>query len=656
MPILEEFDEILREATQQVEDALALEDTGWINLSSMTANVIPSAERITTVKEARVYSLKDPLAKRAVALMTDYSFGSGITWSMKDEPAKKLLETFWKAPENKPLLSPKGQRKSSSKLLVDGEIFLAVFLGVKGAATIRRIDPLEITEIITDPDDIENVRYYKRDWADVQGGVHTSYYRSFANLKDEACKDAAGASKQKTDDGLIYHLSINDIGQRGNSYLLPVIEWVKLYRKFLASRVAVMLALARFAWKAKTKGGQTAVDTVKAKFHEEEVKAASTLVENEAVNMQPIKTESGASAAYQDGRQLKLQISAGTGWPEQYFGDISIGNLATAKTVELPVQKMCESYQAIWQGAYKDIFQLILTHNNVNEENQYVDMDFPVISEEMVAAMAQSMSVLCQIFPQFADSTDVQQRALMILGVQNPNEVLDQLKDVIEGNPNAALAKALRQFREVIRPYLLQEKMTPADWKDEYQGEVPHWAEDNAPSLFAKDFLKDLKAHKATRVLEIGCGNGRDSILFAKSGYAVTSIDIVPKAIELAKANAKKADMDIAFKVANAEKLPYADGDFDGVFSLSVLHSTNLAKSLSEVNRVLKPGSTAFIYIYGGTQFEDGKESEDTIAWPDYIKLLKTSGFKVLKSYTENEKEFDELGEKHKIYVTLLEK
>jgi len=451
MPIMEEFDEILREATTQVEDALALEDQGWLNLSNMTPNVIPTGERITTVKEARLYSLKDPLAKRAIALMTDYSFGSGIAWSMKDEPAKKILDTFWNAPANKPMLSAKGQRKSSNKLLVDGEIFFALFLGSQGNATIRRIDPLEITEFITDPDDIENVRYYKRDWADVQGRSHTNYYRSFANIKDEACVDSLGTSRQKDDDALVYHLAINDIGQRGNSYLLPVIEWIKLYRKFLASRVAVMLALARFAWKAKTKGGQTAVDAMKAKFHEEETKAASTIVENEGVNMQPIKTESGAAQAYQDGRQIKLQVAAGTGWPEQYFGDISIGNLATAKTVELPVQKMCESYQAIWQGAYDAIFQAILEQANTAEDKRYVDMDFPVISDETAAVMAQSMNVLCQTFPQFADSSDVQQRALMILGIQNANEVLEGLDKVIEGDPHAALAKVLRKLRESLK-------------------------------------------------------------------------------------------------------------------------------------------------------------------------------------------------------------
>ena len=169
-----EFDQILKEATIQTEALLNLEDQGWINLSA-GSEVIPVESRKLTVHDARLYGLKDPLAKRAVALMTDYSFGSGISWNAEDEKANSILTDFWTSLDNKPLFSAKGQRKSSDKLLIDGEIFFAVFLGSQ--TTIRRIDPLEITEFVSDPDDYENVRYYKRDWVDTQGKSHVDYYR-----------------------------------------------------------------------------------------------------------------------------------------------------------------------------------------------------------------------------------------------------------------------------------------------------------------------------------------------------------------------------------------------------------------------------------------------------------------------------------------------
>lgn len=448
---LVEFDQILKEATTQVESALSLEDSGWVNLSAGT-DVIPAESRKTTVLEARLYGLKDPLAKRAIALMTDYSFGSGISWNTEDKKANQILTDFWYSPDNKALFTAKGQRKSSDKLLIDGEIFLAVFTGKQ--TTVRRIDPLEITEFITDPDDLENVRFYKREWTDTQSKSHVDYYRSFANLKNEACQDSLGTSRQKTQDALVYHLAINDLNQRGNSYLLPALEWIKLYRKFLASRVAVMLALARFAWKVKVQGGAGAVATTKALYHEEEIKAGSTSIENQGADLQPIRTDSGASQAYQDGRQLKLQVSAATGFPEQYFGDISIGNLATAKTVELPVQKMIESYQAIWRGAYEDIYDLILTQNGVSGDALYVDLDFPAVTEESSAVMSQTIMQMVQTFPQLADSNDVLQQALITLGIKNTNEAIDALDKVAKeskSDPSVVLSKALREFREVIK-------------------------------------------------------------------------------------------------------------------------------------------------------------------------------------------------------------
>jgi len=202
----------------------------------------------------------------------------------------------------------------------------------------------------------------------------------------------------------------------------------------------------------------------------------------------------------------------------------------------------------------------------------------------------------------------------------------------------------------------IEEVMTPSDWKAEYKKGVPHWAKDMTPSVFAKEFVKPMKEHKVGSVLEIGCGNGRDSILFAKSGFTATSIDIVPKAVELAKGNAEKAEVDIKFRVANVEKLPFEDASFGAVFTLSVLHSTNLKKSLPEVHRVLKTDGVAFIHIYGDTQFEDGKATEDTIKWSDYLTTLRGLGFKVFESYTDNEKEYDEFGEKHRIFVVLLKK
>lgn len=442
----DEFNLLLREATQTVEDQLRLEDEGWINLSGTTGDVIPDAARITNLKLSRLYSTKDPLGKQSIRLWTDYTFGPGLEWDTEDDKAKKVLEAFWNSPDNKAVLSARGQRKSSDKLLVDGDIFFALFLGSGGEVKIRWIDPLEITQIITNPDDKEDIKYYKRDWADTLGVLHTEIYRDSTNLKDDAVGEI-----RKTEDALIYYLNYNTTSQRGNPLLLPALDWIRQYRRFLASRVAVMLALARFAWRSKVKGGQAAVDAIKAKTHEQEIAAGSQLVENLGVDTTPIKTESGAAAAYRDGKMLLHQVCAAVGIPEHYFGDMATGNLATAKTAELPLMKMFQSYQAVWEDTYKDINDIVLAHNKVPEDKWYVDIDLPAIAPADVAQAATALVQILQVMPELADADDVKQIALMTLGVNDPAEVIEQLTKEVKANPNIALTKVLKQLRESLK-------------------------------------------------------------------------------------------------------------------------------------------------------------------------------------------------------------
>ena len=440
--------QLFREATQSVEDQLRLEDAGWTNVSNQSSTIISPDERIANLRLSRLYATKDPLGKQAVRLWTDYTFGRGMTWKAKDEHTQKILETFWDAQANASVLSPKGQRTGSDKLLIDGEVFFAIFLG--NETRIRFIDPLEIAEIITDPDDKADVRYYRRAWITPQADPKDEIYRSITNIKDKGTPDAAGKTVRKTQDALIYHLAYNTIMQRGNPLLLPALDWITQYRRFLASRIAIMLALARFAWRSKVKGGQAAVDAIKAKTDDAEIDAASHLIENMGVDTQPIKTESGAAGAKEDGRMIRLQICAAVGIPEQYFGDISTGNLATAKTVELPLMKMFQSYQQVWADTYKDINEVVLGHKTVDKDKQYVDMDFPPIAPLDAIAIAQALSQIVMAFPQLADSDDVIQQALMAIGVNDIAEVMEKLKGQGNENTEAAAIKSVRRIMERI--------------------------------------------------------------------------------------------------------------------------------------------------------------------------------------------------------------
>lgn len=100
-------------------------------------------------------------------------------------------------------------------------------------------------------------------------------------------------------------------------------------------------------------------------------------------------------------------------------------------------------------------------------------------------------------------------------------------------------------------------------------------------------------------VLDLGCGSGVFSCLFAKNGAQVTSVDLTETAVTMTAQNSRAQDLSVRVVRADAENLPLDENSFDYVFSWGVLHHTaDMAAALREVQRVLRPGGEAMIMVY----------------------------------------------------------
>ena len=94
------------------------------------------------------------------------------------------------------------------------------------------------------------------------------------------------------------------------------------------------------------------------------------------------------------------------------------------------------------------------------------------------------------------------------------------------------------------------------------------------PSSFAK-YCKKNFIKKNKKILEIGCGNGRDSFYFFKSKLNVTAIDKSKEVIALNKARvAKKKLLNFIHMNINKKLFPKI-GKFDFVFARFFLHTIN---------------------------------------------------------------------------------
>ena len=103
------------------------------------------------------------------------------------------------------------------------------------------------------------------------------------------------------------------------------------------------------------------------------------------------------------------------------------------------------------------------------------------------------------------------------------------------------------------------------------------------------------------KVLDVGCGNGRNLVYFLRNGYDVYGVDPDPEAVETVKQLSQiscPANPLNNFRVATAENLPFKNKGFDLVISSAVLHFANGTAHFDEMLlsmwKAIKPGGYFF--------------------------------------------------------------
>ena len=142
-------------------------------------------------------------------------------------------------------------------------------------------------------------------------------------------------------------------------------------------------------------------------------------------------------------------------------------------------------------------------------------------------------------------------------------------------------------------------------WNKIYKGEGEKFKyyDINKPHEDLSEVTKFFKKNNVEKILDLGCGAGRNLIPLLQSGFEVSGLDLAPDGLKIIRKKAKQEKLKTDLKLGNIyDRLPYADNSFDAIISVQVLqHGTEkqILTAIEEIKRILKPGGVVFITLCG---------------------------------------------------------
>ncbi len=155
-------------------------------------------------------------------------------------------------------------------------------------------------------------------------------------------------------------------------------------------------------------------------------------------------------------------------------------------------------------------------------------------------------------------------------------------------------------------------------WDKVYSNDPSFFGED--PSDFAQLSYRDFNTYRVKRLLELGCGQGRDTLFFASNGLDVHAIDSSKIAIEIINQKIREKNISINLKYFDARRaLPFGNSYFDAIYSHMFYNMSFTDKDLgflfTECSRVLKDSGLLYFSVRSDNDvlYNKGKKVDSNV-------------------------------------------
>lgn len=160
------------------------------------------------------------------------------------------------------------------------------------------------------------------------------------------------------------------------------------------------------------------------------------------------------------------------------------------------------------------------------------------------------------------------------------------------------------------------------------------------PSVESYYLLNRWKAQNKIEFLDLGCGLGRHSILFGKSGFHVRCFDISEETISRTKEWARNEKLTFEYTTGDMLTLPYKERSIDCILCKNVIsHSDTkgVQQAISEIYRVLNADAECYLTLSSKATWGFKQKEWPSIDQNTKICMEERAEYKVPHFYADYE-------------------
>lgn len=394
-------DLIEAKVTERLKAASVLDaptEAGWRKLTgNPDRNLLPTTQDRMIEIAYWLYET-NPLARWYVDITVAFILGEGLPYEAEDDDVKDALDDFWFDPINRmDLYFPKHCRE----LHIYGELCLPVFTAQNtGKVRLGFIDPAQIAEVYTDPENIKMVIGVA-----IKGSTGTNDTRKLVTIlpKDAeyVLSRGARAARDTMTDGECFFYAINNVtnSPRGRSDYLPIADWLDAYEQFLFDYADKWPQLNAFVWDMLVTGGTD--KEIREQLANFSKKSGSVFGHNDKVTLTAVTPDLKALEAEKGARLFRNHILGRKGFPEHWYGGGGEVNLATAGEMGTPTYKMLSLDQKEIKYILEDIFTVVIDRRRQANTLRITDEEalrFTVSTPELISKdITKNSSAITQV-------------------------------------------------------------------------------------------------------------------------------------------------------------------------------------------------------------------------------------------------------------------